>query len=173
MSAGLFGRHRRDRHSQASADRLRDLPNRHALFGDRVAARPGKPLLEDEPVQAGGIDPVHRRPAIEPVTDVGGHPLLPSDSDRAGGEAFLVLLDGTTILGMAPLLFGPFFASMAVTIMAGLGFASVLPLIGVPAIHHPYAPDRGAASGKAVREVVPDEAGRRRADTDEGELVAG
>ncbi|MEM6914703.1 MAG: efflux RND transporter permease subunit, partial [Pseudomonadota bacterium] len=44
----------------------------------------------------------------------------------------------TTILGMAPLLSDAFFASMAVTIMAGLGFASVLTLIGVPAIYHTY-----------------------------------
>ncbi|MEM1377827.1 MAG: efflux RND transporter permease subunit, partial [Pseudomonadota bacterium] len=44
----------------------------------------------------------------------------------------------TTILGMAPLLSDAFFASMAVTIMAGLGFASILTLIGVPAIYQTY-----------------------------------
>lgn len=44
----------------------------------------------------------------------------------------------TTILGMAPLLFDSFFASMSVTIMAGLGFASILTLIGLPAIYHTY-----------------------------------
>jgi multidrug efflux pump subunit AcrB len=44
----------------------------------------------------------------------------------------------TTILGMAPLLTDAFFASMAVTIMAGLGFASILTLIGVPALYHTY-----------------------------------
>jgi len=38
----------------------------------------------------------------------------------------------TTILGMIPLLFDPFFQSMAVTIMFGLGFATVLTLIFVP-----------------------------------------
>ena len=50
----------------------------------------------------------------------------------------VVLAAGTTILGMAPLLFDVFFASMAVTIMAGLGFASVLTLIGVPVLYHTY-----------------------------------
>ncbi|MFN4156726.1 MAG: efflux RND transporter permease subunit [Paracoccaceae bacterium] len=50
----------------------------------------------------------------------------------------VVLAAGTTILGMAPLLFDPFFASMAVTIMAGLGFASILTLIGVPVLYHTY-----------------------------------
>lgn len=44
----------------------------------------------------------------------------------------------TTILGMAPLLWDGFFASMAVTIMAGLGFASILTLVGVPALYHTY-----------------------------------
>ncbi|MBE3903378.1 multidrug efflux RND transporter permease subunit VmeV [Vibrio parahaemolyticus] len=38
----------------------------------------------------------------------------------------------TTILGMAPLVFDAFFGSMAITIMAGLGFATVLTLIVVP-----------------------------------------
>ncbi|MFN3278994.1 MAG: efflux RND transporter permease subunit [Paracoccus hibiscisoli] len=48
----------------------------------------------------------------------------------------IVLAAATTILGMVPLIWDPFFASMAVTIMAGLGFASILTLIGVPAIYH-------------------------------------
>ncbi|EJG0410061.1 multidrug efflux RND transporter permease subunit VmeV [Vibrio parahaemolyticus] len=38
----------------------------------------------------------------------------------------------TTILGMIPLMFDAFFGSMAITIMAGLGFATVLTLIVVP-----------------------------------------
>jgi len=42
----------------------------------------------------------------------------------------VVLAAGTTILGMAPLLADSFFVAMAVTIMAGLGFASILTLIG-------------------------------------------
>jgi multidrug efflux pump subunit AcrB len=50
----------------------------------------------------------------------------------------VVLAAGTTILGLAPLVFDVFFASMAVTIMAGLGFATVLTLIGVPVLYHTY-----------------------------------
>ena len=38
----------------------------------------------------------------------------------------------TTILGMIPLVFDAFFGSMAISIMAGLGFATVLTLIVVP-----------------------------------------
>lgn len=41
----------------------------------------------------------------------------------------------TTILGMIPLLFDVFFESMAVTIMFGLGFATVLTLIVVPVLY--------------------------------------
>ncbi|MDC5839621.1 efflux RND transporter permease subunit [Vibrio europaeus] len=40
----------------------------------------------------------------------------------------------TTILGMIPLVFDAFFGSMAITIMAGLGFATVLTLIVVPVL---------------------------------------
>lgn len=41
----------------------------------------------------------------------------------------------TTILGMIPLLFDEFFASMAVAIMFGLGFATLLTLIVVPVMY--------------------------------------
>ena len=41
----------------------------------------------------------------------------------------------TTVLGMVPLLWDPFFGAMAVTIMGGLTFATVLTLIVVP-VHY-------------------------------------
>ena len=41
----------------------------------------------------------------------------------------------TTILGMIPLLYDVFFISMAVTIMFGLGFATILTLIFVPVLY--------------------------------------
>ena len=41
----------------------------------------------------------------------------------------------TTILGMAPLLFDAFFADMAVTIMGGLTFATILTLVAVPVLY--------------------------------------
>ena len=41
----------------------------------------------------------------------------------------------TTVLGMTPLLFDRFWAAMAVTIMAGLSFATVLTLIVVPVLY--------------------------------------
>jgi multidrug efflux pump subunit AcrB len=50
----------------------------------------------------------------------------------------VILAAATTILGMVPLLSDAFFAAMAVTIMGGLSFASILTLIGVPALYHTY-----------------------------------
>ncbi|WP_440056491.1 efflux RND transporter permease subunit (plasmid) [Pseudoalteromonas sp. T1lg65] len=44
----------------------------------------------------------------------------------------------TTILGMIPLLFDVFFQSMAVTIMFGLGFATILTLIVLPVLYCIY-----------------------------------
>jgi len=46
----------------------------------------------------------------------------------------------TTILGMIPLLWDAFFASMAVTIMGGLGFASILTLIAAPVLYYMMFP---------------------------------
>ncbi len=71
------------------------------------------------------------------------------DARIAGGEArYTALVDAsvsrarpvvlaslTTILGMAPLVFDAFFVGMAVTIMAGLAFATLLTLVAVPAIY--------------------------------------
>ncbi len=64
---------------------------------------------------------------------------------RAGKEAYFAIIDAavsrarpvllgafTTILGVAPLLVDPFFKSMAVTIMFGLLFATILTLVVIP-----------------------------------------
>jgi multidrug efflux pump subunit AcrB len=63
----------------------------------------------------------------------------------------VVLAAGTTIMGMLPLLADAFFASMAVTIMGGLAFASVLTLIAVPVI---YALMFGVCIRRAGRDPV-------------------
>ncbi|RUR40881.1 efflux RND transporter permease subunit [Vreelandella populi] len=67
---------------------------------------------------------------------------------RSGTARFTALVDasisrlrpvflaaGTTILGMIPLLWDAFFNSMAITIMGGLLFASILTLIAVPTFY--------------------------------------
>ena len=56
--------------------------------------------------------------------------------DSALSRARPVLLGAlTTILGVAPLLVDPFFKSMAVTIMFGLLFATILTLVIIPLLY--------------------------------------
>jgi multidrug efflux pump subunit AcrB len=69
----------------------------------------------------------------------------------------VLLAATTTILGMAPLLTDAFFASMAVAIMAGLGFASILTLIGIPALYHTYL-GRERRAEKRARKAAADAA---------------
>ncbi|MEO0774084.1 MAG: efflux RND transporter permease subunit, partial [Pseudomonadota bacterium] len=66
----------------------------------------------------------------------------------------VTLAAATTILGMVPLLSDAFFASMAVTIMAGLGFASILTLIGVPAIYQTYLRKERKAEKRAKSDAA-------------------
>jgi multidrug efflux pump subunit AcrB len=47
----------------------------------------------------------------------------------------VILAAATTILGLIPLLPDVFFVNMAVTMMGGLGFATVLTLIIVPTLY--------------------------------------
>ena len=47
----------------------------------------------------------------------------------------VMMAAATTVLGMVPLLFDAFFVAMAVTIMAGLTFASILTLVVVPVLY--------------------------------------
>ncbi len=52
----------------------------------------------------------------------------------------VLLAATTTALGMIPLLWDPFFESMAVTIMAGLMFASLLTLVAAPVLYYTLFP---------------------------------
>ncbi|GHA45309.1 multidrug transporter AcrB [Amylibacter ulvae] len=50
----------------------------------------------------------------------------------------VILAAATTILGMIPLIWDAFFQSMAVTIMGGLAFASILTLIAAPVFYYVF-----------------------------------
>ncbi|MCZ6463613.1 MAG: efflux RND transporter permease subunit [Proteobacteria bacterium] len=67
---------------------------------------------------------------------------------RGGKDTYLAIVDSavsrlrpvgmaalTTVLGMIPLLFDAFFVSLAVTVMAGLSFATLLTMIVVPVLY--------------------------------------
>ncbi|MEM9428357.1 MAG: efflux RND transporter permease subunit [Pseudomonadota bacterium] len=59
----------------------------------------------------------------------------------------VILAAATTILGMIPLLSDAFFVSMAITIMGGLAFASILTLVAAPVFYYVFfAPGERRAS---------------------------
>ena len=62
----------------------------------------------------------------------------------------VILAAATTILGMVPLLTDAFFASMAVTIMGGLAFATVLTLIAAPVLYYILFPGARKAEAEAA-----------------------
>ncbi|MEM6896200.1 MAG: efflux RND transporter permease subunit, partial [Pseudomonadota bacterium] len=64
----------------------------------------------------------------------------------------VLLAAATTILGMIPLLSDAFFASMSVTIMGGLAFASILTLVAAPVFYYIFfsGSDRRAAEARAA-----------------------
>lgn len=69
----------------------------------------------------------------------------------------VILAAGTTILGMAPLLTDAFFVSMAVAIMAGLAFASVLTLFAAPVFYDLFfsRSERKAIAGAEEPDLKP------------------
>ena len=68
----------------------------------------------------------------------------------------VLLAAATTILGMAPLLTDRFFESMAVTIMGGLAFASILTLVAAPVLYHLFfARDEARDKTPSMRSEVP------------------
>jgi multidrug efflux pump subunit AcrB len=71
-----------------------------------------------------GIECEAGKPVYQAIVDSGISRMIP-----------VMMAAMTTILGMAPLLQDAFFISMAVTIMFGLGFATILTLIVVPVFY--------------------------------------
>ncbi len=58
----------------------------------------------------------------------------------------VILAAATTILGMIPLIWDAFFQSMAITIMGGLAFASILTLIAAPVFYYAFFPSARRAN---------------------------
>ena len=86
-------------------------------------------LIKNGIVLVEEIDVVRREQPSEPLVD---NIVLASTSRLRP----VVLAAATTILGMIPLLTDAFFQSMAVAIMGGLAFASVLTLIAAPVLYY-------------------------------------
>ena len=80
-----------DRHLQAAADDLGNVSERHALFGDPVIAGIGGAVFKRKPVEMSRIEPVHRRPTVEPVAHIGRNALLTRDGDKDRNEAVIAV----------------------------------------------------------------------------------
>ena len=71
----------------------------------------------------------------------------------------VMLAAGTTILGMTPLIFDAFFQGMAVTIIGGLAFATILTLIAAPVLYALFFRIRAASRPGQAAGSVPARAG--------------
>jgi len=80
-----------DRHVQVPADYIGDFSNRHALVGDPVKPGSRGTLLKRQPEEMGSIEPVHRGPAVEPITHIGRNALFTCDADESRDEAVIAV----------------------------------------------------------------------------------
>lgn len=65
----------------------------------------------------------------------------------------VLLAASTTVLGMTPLLFDAFFQGMAITIIGGLTFATVLTLVAVPVVYAVFFGIRPHAEIKVIKNM--------------------
>jgi hypothetical protein len=70
MGCRLLSGFGHDGHLQAAPDRMSDVPRRHALFRYRVIPGACFLLLQRQPVEAGSVEDVHGRPAVESVAHI-------------------------------------------------------------------------------------------------------
>ena len=79
------------RHIHAAADHASDVSKRNAFVADAVIADSCRTILQHEPVQTSRIEPVHRGPAVEPLTYVSRCSLLTRDADECRNEAVIAV----------------------------------------------------------------------------------
>ncbi|MEL7013497.1 MAG: efflux RND transporter permease subunit [Pseudomonadota bacterium] len=105
-------------------------------------------LIKNGIVLVEEIDIVRREQPNEPLVDS----IVMASTSRLRP---VVLAAATTILGMIPLLTDAFFQSMAVAIMGGLAFASILTLIAAPVLYYLFfmraAPPEAAEEMEAAQ----------------------
>ncbi|WP_120501074.1 efflux RND transporter permease subunit [Roseovarius sp. EL26] len=86
-------------------------------------------LIKNGIVLVEEIDIVRREEPQLPLADA----IIKASTSRVRP---VILAAATTILGMIPLIWDAFFVSMAITIMGGLAFASILTLIAAPVFYY-------------------------------------
>ena len=87
-----------------------------------------------------------------------GKPAYPALIDASASRVRPVSMAAfTTVLGMVPLVWDPFFAPMAVTIMGGLTFATLLTLVVTPVLYalffRVHRDKKAGKSGPRIRET--------------------
>src|SRR5215471_11936004 len=91
MPGGPLGGYGDHRHVQSAADDAGDLAEWHSLVADRVVAGARHSLLDRQPVEPSGVEPMDGRPAVEPIAHVRRHALLTRDLDQARNEAVVAV----------------------------------------------------------------------------------
>jgi hypothetical protein len=81
MLGCLFRRLGDDRKVQASADHAGDILEWNAFFCDGVIPASSSTMLKCKAVDAGGVEPVHSGPAVEPFAHIGRNTPVPGDAD--------------------------------------------------------------------------------------------
>ena len=89
MLRGLLARLADHRNFQAAADCFGDVSSRHPLLRNGMISASRGTLLNHQPVETGGIEPMHRRPSVHAVADVRRDALLASQSNGVGDESLL------------------------------------------------------------------------------------
>src|ERR1700719_4312956 len=86
-----FRRFGDDRHVEAAADDLGHVSEPHAFSGAAVMAGMGGAVSKREPIEMSRIEPVHRRPTVEPIAHTGRNALLTRDGDKDRNEAVIAV----------------------------------------------------------------------------------
>ncbi len=75
------------RQPQATTDRLGNVLERHSLVGDGVVDGLRHALLQRQPIDPCGVQPMHARPAVDAVPEIGRNARLPGQANQDRNES--------------------------------------------------------------------------------------
>jgi hypothetical protein len=89
MTGGFLARFANDPYIQLPANDSSYVSSRHALVGHAVIPCRDGTLLKRQPVEMGGIEPMHRKPAVKTVAYKCGNALFTCDANQAWHKAVI------------------------------------------------------------------------------------
>ena len=89
MFGGTLRRQRYGGQTEPTADRFGDIPEGDALLGDRVIGTVHRAAFHGKAEHGRRVEPVHRGPGVEAVTDIGRNALFARRGDENGNEAMI------------------------------------------------------------------------------------